>query len=311
MNRLELPLSGIVKEYASGWDEIRRRDAAYVGRCLHWLERGEIDVDMFRKLVVDRLIGRVNSKVMPMQGEKAWNMWANEGLLADSVDFFFKKGKNGEGQETIEVIPNFVKNLLPWVRVGWRRLWGPGDFLGEMSFVEYKDLLFCADKYMKTKDPDYLTRMMAIGYRPRRLLLWLLKRMPGFDGRMRVRYNPGAVDYRMRLFGKLDIGAKYIFFEYLMGCLYMLRNDGEGSGIEIDGELCSFSLLFKKGSSAEAGEEEEESGIGLTGLLMSLAESGVFGTIKETASADVWDVLVRLYQLELQRREMDRKFKMR
>lgn len=311
MNTLQIIQRGIYKEYASSWEEIQPKDAPYIGRWLFLLESGVIEIDVFRKLVVDRFIGRVNSKLPPMEGVRAWDMWANEGRLADTVDFFFKKGKSAEGSETYEVIPSFTKNLLPKLRLNWfKKVYGPGDFLGEMTFVEYKDLLFCSSKFMQTRDQEWLDRMMAISYRPRRPFLWLLRRLNSFDGRTRIKYKPGATDYNIRKFRKTDIGAKYIFFQYLMGCIYTLKNDGNGEGIEVDGVPCYFSLVFNKpnvDSQQEYGEDNTS--VGMTGVLMALAESGVFGKIDETANSDVWDVLVRLYQLELQSREMDRKLK--
>jgi hypothetical protein len=289
-------------------------------------------------LVVDRLINRRNSMVMPMEGDKAWDLWANEGQLADTVNFFFRirKEEKGKGKkekdgkeikdskdnkdgETYEVIPDFVKNIVPWVRtrgcrsrllgIAMTKLYGPGDFFGEMCFGEYKDLLFCADKYMRTKDIAWLTRMMAIAYRRHRLFLPILKRLPNFTGRTRLKYRSGAVDFRLKKFEKVPIGVKYMFFQYVMGCIYNLKNS---ESVEIDGHVCNFGLIFNKSRKSEDGRpetEDEDDGVGLTGVMMVLAESGVFGTIKETAEADVWDVLIRLYQLELQRREMERKIR--
>lgn len=310
MNTLQIIQRGIYKEYASSWEEILPKDAPFIGRCLFFLEHGELGIDVFRKLVVDKLIGRVNTRNMPMEGVKAWDMWANEGRLAETVDFFFKISKTDDNKETYEIIPSFTKNLLPFVKVKWfRKFFGPGDFMGEMSFIEYKDLLFCAGKYIQTKDISWLDRMMAISYRPKRPFLWLIRQLPSFDGRTRIKYKPGATDYRMRILRKADIGEKYIFFQYLMGCVYMLKNDGNGQGIEIDGIPCFFSLVFNKKKDDDEACGEDDQGVGMTGVLMALAESGVFGKIDETANADVWDVLVRLYQLELQSREMDRKLK--
>ena len=122
MNSLEIPWRGIYKEYAGSWEEIGLNDAPYIGRCLYWLERGDIDVDMFRKLVVDRLIGRVNDSVVDLRGIKLENFWVNEGMLADTVEFFFKK-REKDGVLTYEVVPDFTKNILPSVgRWWWRKI---------------------------------------------------------------------------------------------------------------------------------------------------------------------------------------------
>lgn len=324
MNNIQIPEKGIYKEYAGEWDEILPNDAPYIGKCLYMADMKEISVDMFRKLVVDRLIGRVNDKRMPV-GVKAMNMWSNEVQLADTVNFFFKITKNedcklnqtakdsGEtsdrepiAQERYEVIPNFVKNLVPYVKIGWKRLYGPGDFMEDVTIAEFKDLLYCSNKWMQTKDEYWLNRMMAISYRRKQLFLGLKKLIPSFKYEKRIRYNSTRVDFRIKKFEKLDIGAKYMFFYYVMGCMYMLKTDAEGAGIEIDGNICNFSIVFdKKDDDSSTGSDGNE-GVGLSGLIMAIAESGVFGNVNATCDTNVWTIFVRLYQLELQRREFER-----
>lgn len=92
----------------------------------------QISVDMFRKLVVDRLIGRVNNKRMPV-GVKSHEYVGQRGATGRYGELFFKitkqesskfqipNSKEGSAdlepetlnleRETYEVIPNFVKNL--------------------------------------------------------------------------------------------------------------------------------------------------------------------------------------------------------
>jgi hypothetical protein len=156
----------------------------------------------------------------------------------------------------------------------------------EMTFLQFKDALAAANKYMETQDEAWLVRLAAVLYGPRN-----------------KKYRAETVDKRVKRFAKLKHNVLQLIFCYLMGCMHTLRTDGDGKGIEIDGVECRFSLIF--GKEGKGGGE----GIGLTGVLMSLAESGVFGNIKDTADADVWDVLARLYQLELQRREMEKGWK--
>lgn len=323
MNNIQIPEKGIYKEYAGAWDEILPKDAPYIGKCLYMADMKEISVDMFRKLVVDRLIGRVNDKRMPV-GVKAMNMWANEGQLADTVNFFFKitkedascklrdTGKEPETRnpkpvtEKYEVIPNFVKNLVPKVKIGWCKYYGPGDFLEDVTMAEFKDLMYCSNKWMQTKEEYWLNRMMAISYRRKQLFLGLKKLIPSFKYEKRIRYNSTRVDFRIKKFEKLDIGAKYMFFYYVMGCMYMLKTDAEGAGIEIDGNICNFSIVFdKKDDDSSTGSESNE-GVGLSGLIMAIAESGVFGNVDATSDTNVWTIFVRLYQLELQRREFEK-----
>ena len=158
-----------------------------------------------------------------------------------------------------------------------------------MTFAQFKDALTCSQKYMETMEDYWLVRLAATLYR---------------ENRNRI-YHIDEVDKRSARLSNLDKGILYMAFCYFMGCMHNLKTDGDGEGIEIDGILCRFSLIFNSGKNYQVGGD----GIGMLGVLMTLAESGVFGGLKETANADVWDVLPRLYQLKLEAIEMEKSLK--
>lgn len=274
-------------EYPNHWDELSREQMIFAGRWLWRLGKQEITVDEFRKLMVDRFIKRDYTGIEKFGTlEQKMNMWANEGQLMDTVNFFFKVTKNEKEQEVYEMLPAGIRNAIPKIRVRTRNYYGPGDFLKGMTFAQFKDALAVAHKFMETQEEAYLTRLLTVCYLSR-----------GEKYRMKEAMK------RQKRFSRVNIGIKYACFCYIMGCMHNLRTDGDGSGIEIDGTRCRFSLIFSKGRGKGG------AGIGLTGVLMTLAESGVFGDTEKTADTDVWDVLARLYQLELQRREMEREMK--
>ena len=64
----------------------------------------------------------------------------------------------------------------------------------------------------------------------------------------------------------------------------------------IDGIEMDFSILFSK----KTDSDNTPAGIGLTGVIYSLAESSVFGNAEQTGNTNLYDVLVRLYQLKLE-----------
>jgi hypothetical protein len=218
--------------------------------------------------------------------------------------------------ERWEIMPTFTKNLIPYFDFGFRIwdfgfkgrriLYGPGDFLQGMTFAEYKDSLAAAMKYMETGDDAWLDRLTAILYRRKRPGLNQLRKLPDFDGRIRVPYNPGKVDDDAVKMKRVKPGIKYMTLMYVMGCLWTLKNNE--SGIEIDGNRLDFSILFKSAvGSRQSAETEEDNGVGMIGVMMALAESGVFGNLKDVANSDVWDVLIRMYQLEVDRREFEKR----
>jgi hypothetical protein len=271
--------------YPENWDELTRTQAIFACKLLYYMAKGEFTVDQFRKLMVDRFIGRDNRGIDKLKGwENKMAMWANEGVLADTVNFFFKIGKTDKGIEKYEVLPSGTTNWVKDFRFRMKKYHGPGDFLEGMTFAQFKDALTNAHKYMETQDDEWLGRLLAVCYLPKG-----------------EKYSMKRAMKRAKRFNRVDIGIRYACFCYLMGCMHTLRTDAGGQGIEVDGTRCRFSLVFNK-----KGSDKGKNGVGLTGVLMSLAESGVFGDLEKTASADVWDVLVRLYQLELDRREMER-----
>lgn len=275
--------------YAEEWDEMTQEQAVYAGDMLFELVSKTITVDQFRKRMVDKFINRDNrGNDKPGEFDYKMDMWANEGQLMDTVNFFFSITKDEKtGNESFEILPNGIKMHVPMVEINGIKHHGPGDFMQNMTFLQFKDALAASQKYMETQEMEWLARLAAILYQ-----------------RKNEVYKQERIVSRINQFAKPGKGILMLSFYYLMGCMQVIRTDGNGNGIEIDGNKCMFSRIFKKGAGEGQGRGGGE-GIGLTGVLMSLAESGVFGTIKDTADANVWDVLTRLYQLELQREEME------
>lgn len=116
-------------------------------------------------------------------------------------------------------------------------------------------------------------------------------------------YNPVQLERDVKRMRKVNFGIKYMALMYVSGCLWTLKTYEDG--IEIDGVKMDFSILFKP-SGRNGGDQEKGDSVGMIGMMMALAESGVFGNIKDVANTDVWDILVRIYQLELDRREMEK-----
>lgn len=277
-------------DYPDRWDELTEKQAIYAGKLMYRLTKKDLDPDQFRKLMVDKFIrrdNRGNNKLPNM--DASIDMWANEGLLMETVNFFFKITKREDGVEQFEILPTGIKNLIPAFRHRLRKYYGPGEFLHGMTFAQFKDALTCSQKYMETMDDYWLIRLAATLYREK----------------SKAFYHIDEVDRRSARLKRLNKGILYMAFCYFMGCMHNLRTDGDGEGIEVDGILCRFSLIFAGSKNYQGGGE----GIGMLGVLMTLAESGVFGGLKETANADIWDVLPRLYQLKLEAIEMEKSLK--
>ena len=89
---------------------------------------------------------------------------------------------------------------------------------------------------------------------------------------------------------KVPFHLRYCVFLYFAGCEQFLKS---GKPV-VDGIELDFSQLYSDGDSYD------KANVGMVGLLYSLSESGVFGAIEQTDKQNLWDVLVRVYQLVMQ-----------
>jgi len=102
MNTIDIPVRRITVSYPSEWDEMSREQAIYAGRMLYLLHIGKIDVDQFRKLMVDKFIRRVNNRAPGLTMDDELDLWGNEWLLAETVNFFFKREKKQPGKKVLK-----------------------------------------------------------------------------------------------------------------------------------------------------------------------------------------------------------------
>ncbi len=109
MNKLTIPERKIEVDYPSEWDEINAACAEKIGTIMYRAFMLEFDYDLARKMAVDVFINRVNSAKKPAYNEESANYWANEVVLADSVNFLFNKTVTGTDRNPSKLTPNFAR----------------------------------------------------------------------------------------------------------------------------------------------------------------------------------------------------------
>jgi hypothetical protein len=308
MNKLTIPAKNIDVEYPSSWDEIGVKDAERIGEIMYLAYTGKIDYDMARKLAVDSFIGRVNKPNKPDFNEDSLNYWGNESKLADTVDFLFvrrredgdrrpetggRRREAGEGRpetgvETVSINPKFCTQLMPVVKVGWRKYVGPKDLLADVTIYEFKEASWRIGKYAQTLNDMYLDELFAILYRRDRQKV-------KSSGREQER----EIENGLRVAKRVPVGVKFMIYLFFLGCMNWMRDEP----VEIDGREIDFGCLFPK-ASANTGDKTDDDNTGMAGILFQMAESGVFGNMEETSRVSMWDVFLRLYQIHHQIKNM-------
>jgi len=116
----------------------------------------------------------------------------------------------------LEGANNLTRQLLPVVKIGLKKLYGPADELANLSFVEFIKAESAYIAYAKTRDPEALNLLVAILYRPKRKDY--SPQSPDFDGDIREKYNDHLVGDRVKLVSRLPLSTRQAIFLFYDGC---------------------------------------------------------------------------------------------
>lgn len=273
MTKIEIPEIGFEKEIPSSFDEMSGAD--YIRFINLWLRLQSKMMDLTRlktELVYHFLNIRHNATRWQYYTPDDKQLIAvNVHAIAEHLNFLYTE-KVIDGQTHLGVNLSWSKNHIP----EYKGLIGPADALSDITWIEYKDAMIAATSYIESEDIDDLKRLAAIFYRKKSF--WTKKRLP---------YDPDEVQSNMVNVRNFPFPVLYGIFLFFLSCEKYIR---EGT-FTIDREDITFSLLFTKT------EDNKSSGTWMTELLYNLAETGVFGTAKETARQNLFDVLFRLWQV--------------
>lgn len=294
MNNLVIPEKNIEVNYPSSWDEIQPKHVRRIGDIMYQCYTGQIDYDLARKMAVDVFLNRVNGEKQPIINDKTWEYWASEVLLAESVNFLFSKVKGRGDTENVCINPKFCTQLVPYVKSGLTYYVGPQDLGADLTIYEFKEASWRVTKYAETREDIYLDEIFAILYKRGGIIRNRKKRLSGFSEKEFGRSLKKA--------RKVPREIKFMIFLYFIGVMNWVREES----IEIDGTEINFGCLFAKNDGSDEGDGDSS---GMSGLLFTMAESGVFGNMEQTRGVNIWDFFMRLYQIHHQIKSMKRQMK--
>lgn len=293
MNTIEIPEIGKKMEYPSSWDECNRSQIRFIFREAIRLIGGDIGIVEFKIRVFYFLAGikRKRSherKEKMMTEDQLAQKYLNILEAAESIDFMFREQK---GQQLFEY--NRVGNVMPVIRKRLKRVYGPAEALFNVSFGEYMVAFDFFRRYVDNKDINDLNKLCAVLYRP--------KRKGQIDNDIRVEFNASECVRGAKWWSQIPFVDKFIIYSWFAACDNFFKT-GE---IEVDGQRISFRELFKQSGGDELGVKD----LGLTGVLMSVAEAGTFGTMENVNKTNLYTVLLKLYHWHIEHKRMEQKSK--
>lgn len=281
MHTLEIPEIKFKAKFASCIDELTSSQFVYFCKLIAWFQVNQINESDFKLLMLVKLLKiRFNPAVYkkhPLSLLESCNLFQ----LQETLNSFFT-------DKTLNL--SFSRNLLPSLRVSFfkRKLHGPLPYLTNCSFFEYIEAQRHFIAFSKTEDYAELDKLIACLYRPAKYFHFIRKYLPNYDGDIRQKFNDNQVERRAKQIAKLPPEMRFGVYLFFKNC----EENFQTGEMEINQNVISFRELFKKSD-----ETDKTLNLGWVGLLYSLAESCVFGNIKETANQNVYDVLLRVYQV--------------
>jgi hypothetical protein len=214
--------------------------------------------------------------------------YSNISALADLVESFFEDGE--ENQKIIKQY--YINNPIYKITGAVKNYYGPTDEFNNVKFGEYVDALSHFADFHATRETRYLFSLLATFYREKKILS---SNVEDFTKDIRIKYNPERVDELAKAFEIQNIGVIYGFYLLFASFQKYLTT----AKIYIEGKEIDLAILFDESNFVES----EVPGIGMKSTMYTIAESGIFGNLKEVREAPLWEILVRLY--DIRKRDLD------
>ncbi|MFZ4523767.1 MAG: hypothetical protein ACOYNC_18840 [Bacteroidales bacterium] len=301
MHKIEIPVKHLVKEFPSEIQEMDQDQFVhFIGLILQYLG-GKITIDHLKASMIIRLLDvKMDFMYAFLSREERENAYAEIFRLGDLCESFFEQvEQDGKQVKTFKL--GFTRNFIPMICGNYH---GPMDAVQDITFAEYRLAHSHYAAYLESQSETDLNHLIAVLYRPAKRFLWFKKLLPSFDGQVRVpltaKSNPLFLEARVQAIAKLPMAIRYGIFLFFSGCEQFLST----GTLNVDGKTIDLSIIYQRED-----DSDDSPDIGLVGILYSLAETKVFGSIEETDSQNLYDIMIRLYQVVKQSQALTGKFK--
>lgn len=261
--------------------ECDRRQYLDISKLVLMYQMAEISLEEFRVLGLYALLNMVpeQSALENIQDEK----WENIYILSELLNSFFTIDADGR----MHLIQDYIHNPVKLVKYKLRTLYGPKDAFSDITYGQLEDGVGELQNFLKSGEIQSLVKLFAIFYKFKR-----------------EKYHQINLEQRVKFFDHLDIRYVYGFYLLFVSFFNFLTKE---CVIAVDGKELDLTILFKSAENTETDTTQPE-GLGMRSTSFQLAESGVFGTLKELREMDAMTVLIRMYDLVIraQREERER-----
>jgi hypothetical protein len=279
MHLIEIPSKNIKRYLPEDLSECDQRQYIEMSALIYLYHIGKINYEDFRIHALYKLLDMIPVKGYYDQDLKYSKVYE----LSILIDSFFED--NESGQKIIKQY--YINNPLPKFKGSIFNYAGPADEFNDVTFGEYLAALEAFNDFNQTGENQYLYKLLAVLYRKSYF-------------RKKRKFKSVSVDKRAYFFRHQHIGivyGVYLLFASVQKYIATAKLFVEGNEIDL-------SVLFDGKS-----DKSTLPGIGMKGVLYSMAESGVFGNAADTKNVLLWEIFVRMYDIVKRNKDQEEETK--
>lgn len=285
MNTLEIPELQRKIEYPSCWEECSPSQVLFIFCQTIDLLAGRMTMDSYLLRIFFHLtqirIKHPDLTDRHLTAEQRIVKYDNMARACRTVDFMFPGGL-----ETPVFEYASVANQLPHIKIGRDICHAPADALLDVTFGEYRMACDLYRQYLSGSVSDAAARLVSVLYRP----------VGPLGGRAfgRLPFDAAECDHRSHRATKLPEEVLFYVATWFGACDRYIKTED----LVIEGRRINLSCLFTKATGTDDGDGDvsNDGNLGLLGIQLALAESGTFGDMDGVDRANLYTVLIKLYQ---------------
>lgn len=207
-------------------------------------------------------------------------------VLANLYNFLFKFSEDENGEKKVSIDSHLTINLVPKFKVNGITYYGPSSKLFNITLSEFIHAETNLSRYVKTKEIQYLDKLIAILYRPQDHKYD--PDSPQFNGDRRAPFNDHRIDDRAKKISKLTHNLKICIFLFYTGCQWWYQQQ--------------FPHVFSSNG------KKPGNNLGFLNLVDSLT-AGDVTKLDEVRGSLLMDVMVHMERAAIELEEMKEKMK--
>lgn len=218
-------------------------------------------------------------------GSKAYMGADQLTALCNLFDFIFKIDES-EDKKQLRIDSRLTANLVPKFKIRGKTYYGPAGKLFNITLSEFIHAETNLGRYLKSKDIQYLDRLIAILYRPED---------PEYDpdsikftGDRRMPFNDHQFELRAKKIRKLNQNLKICIFLFYTGCQWWYQQQ--------------FPHVFAHKA------KKSDNNLGFLNLVDALS-AGDVTKLDQIRSSLLMDVMVHMERAAIEYEEMERQMK--